>query len=79
MYIETWQIFMMILLACSAFFSYRSGWKEGVQDGIHIVITDLHNQDIITRYLDSDGEVTIGRYDQDTDEMAKKIEEHNDN
>jgi hypothetical protein len=53
-----------------AYFSYRNGWKEGIYQGIHLVITDLAKNTIIKIYEnEEDNEVIVGRYDVEVEEM----------
>ena len=63
MYIEVWQLWTIGLLIVAAYFSYKSGWKEGFRNGISFVISDLHARHLISKHEDEDGEVIVGRYD----------------
>ena len=74
MYIEIWQIWGLGFLVVVAYFSYKSGWKEGFRNGIQFVITDLHAKHLISKHEAADGEVIVGRYDNSDPE-----EEHNGN
>ena len=66
MYIELWQLLFIPCIAACAYFSYRSGWKEGVNIGIHMVIKDLARNTIISVYEEPETkDVTVGRYDAD--------------
>jgi hypothetical protein len=70
MYVEYWQIFMFLMVGTSAYFSYRQGQSAGVQAGVQIVISDLHEKGIIAIYKDHEnGEVVVGRYDEDDFEV----------
>ncbi len=70
MYIEIWQLIFFPCIAVCAYFSYRNGWKEGIYQGIHLVITDLAKNTIIKIYEnEEDNEVIVGRYDVEVEEM----------
>jgi len=65
MYIEEWQILMLLMVGATAWFSYREGLKAGVQNGIQFVISDLHQNNIVSVRSDKEnGEITVGRYDE---------------
>jgi hypothetical protein len=65
MYIETWQIFMIIMVGATAYFSYKQGRRDGIASGVHVTINDLHSKGIVAIYQDElNGEVVVGRYDE---------------
>lgn len=73
MYIEVWQLWSLLFVAIAAYFSYKSGWREGFKNGIHLVITDLHQRHMISKYEDEEsGEISVGRYDEDPREEPNK-------
>lgn len=62
MYIEVWELIYIFSIVACAFFSYKSGWKAGMKSGVHMVIEDLAENDIIS--VDEYSDVTsVGRYD----------------
>jgi hypothetical protein len=81
----TWeQIVMLGLVGASAYFSYKSGWREGCMQGIHQTVEDLTKAGYIAQYEDPEtGEVEIGRYDVHMKpisfEMVKKAEVTDEN
>jgi hypothetical protein len=75
MYIELWQLGFVAGIGLSAYFSFKQGQKEGVQAGVHIVINDLHEKGIIAIYKNHEqGEVVVGRYDEDEFELVNETE-----
>jgi hypothetical protein len=74
MYIETWQIYMIVMLGLSAYFSYKQGLYAGTSAGVQIVIKDLHEKGIIAIYKDEEThEIVVGRYDEEDFEEAIEL------
>ena len=72
MYIEVWQLWFLGFLIVAAYFSYKSGWREGFRNGMERVIFDLHARRLISKHQNEEtGELTVGPYDG-------KAEERND-
>jgi hypothetical protein len=65
MFIELWQLGMVVLVAISAFFSYRKGNEDGIIFGVQTTILDLHNKGIVMVYKDNKEKgIIVGRYDE---------------
>ena len=72
MYIEVWQLWFLGFLIVAAYFSYKSGWREGFRNGMEMVIFDLHARRLISKHQNEEtGELTVGPYNG-------KAEERND-
>ena len=70
MYIEEWQIWTLGFLVVAAYFSYKSGWKEGFRQGMNYVIFDLHARHLISKKEDEEtGELTVGPYNEKAEEQ----------
>lgn len=73
------QLVMLGLVGACAYFSYKSGWREGCMSGIHQTIEDLTKMGYIVQFEDPEtGEVEIERYDHNMKpvsfEIVKKVE-----
>tara|TARA_B110000037_G_C16864565_1_gene401455 strand:- start:441 stop:671 length:231 start_codon:yes stop_codon:yes gene_type:complete len=76
MYIETWQLFFLAGVGIAAFFSYRSGFKDGCMSGINHCLTDLTKMGLISQYEDPEtGEIEVGRYDAIQKQLGVKNEQ----
>ena len=70
MYIEEWQLWSLGFLIVAAYFSYKSGWKEGFRNGMEMVIFDLHARRLISKHEDEEtGELTVGPYNEKPEEQ----------
>ena len=76
MYIEEWQIWTLGFLVVAAYFSYKSGWKEGFRQGMNYVIFDLHARHLISKKEDEEtGELMVGRYGEEPKEHPENERE----
>jgi hypothetical protein len=75
MFIEKWQLMSLFMVAVSAYFSYRSGFKEGVLTGIHQCLDDLARLKLISQYEHPEtGEMEVGRWDDEKNSKLDKWE-----
>jgi hypothetical protein len=58
------QLATLGLVVAAAYFSYKSGWRDGTMSGIHHCLKGLTEMGYIVQYEDPEtGELEIGRYD----------------
>ena len=70
MYIEVWQLWSLGFLIVAAYFSYKSGWREGFRNGMEMVIFDLPARRLISKHQDEEtGELTVGPYNEKAEEQ----------
>ncbi len=79
MYMEIWQIILGAFVVACAYFSYRSGHKQGVMDGMDSTLILLEQGRYIRTARDSVGEIQIYRVPEnvetrDIGELDQQIE-----
>ena len=68
------QLAMLGLVVAAAYFSYKSGWRDGTMCGIHHCLEDLTKLGYIVQYEDPEtGELEIGRYDVEMKPVSFEI------